>query len=104
VPVMMNEVSINYCKEVETLLHENGFHVEVDLSGNTLNKKVRSGQTLQWNFIFVLGAQEIEDRTVTVRARDAEQDSRNKQSVLKLDEAVEKLIALRKSMSLVNEI
>lgn len=41
-----------YAKEVHATLHKLKFFVDVDLSGNTLQKKVRTGQLAQYNFIF----------------------------------------------------
>jgi threonyl-tRNA synthetase len=54
VPVMAS--AYEYVKEIQTLLRTNEFHADVDLSANTLNKKIRSAQLLQYNFI--LGEQE----------------------------------------------
>lgn len=50
IPVMTG--ATDYVKEVQTLLRTNEFHADVDLSANTLNKKIRSAQLLQYNFIF----------------------------------------------------
>ena len=52
IPVMASEAAENYVKEVQALLKQHEFHADVDLGGNTLNKKVRNGQLLQYNFIF----------------------------------------------------
>lgn len=50
IPVMTG--ATDYVKEVQALLRTNEFHADVDLSANTLNKKIRSAQLLQYNFIF----------------------------------------------------
>merc|ERR1719153_2240617 len=48
-----------------------GFCVEPDTDdGNTMNKKVRNAQLAQYNFIFVVGQNEVANRTVNVRTRD----------------------------------
>jgi threonyl-tRNA synthetase len=47
-----------------------GFHVEVDLSSFTMQKKVREGQLAQFNYILVVGEQEAKDGTVNVRLRN----------------------------------
>ncbi|KAI1157907.1 putative threonyl-tRNA synthetase, cytoplasmic [Nemania serpens] len=102
IPVMTG--ATDYVKEVQALLRTNEFHADVDLSANTLNKKIRSAQLLQYNFIFVLGAKEMTDRTVTIRSReDAEKTQSAEQLVLSLDEAVVKLKALRESQGLQNK-
>ncbi|ROT41534.1 threonyl-tRNA synthetase [Sodiomyces alkalinus F11] len=98
VPVMTDAEP--YVKEVEALLKENEFYADSDLSGNTMNKKIRNGQLLQYNFIFVLGAKEMENRTVSIRARDSKGDL----ATLPLDEALKKLRQLRDTRELNNTL
>ena len=59
-----------YATEVRQALHSAGFHVDVDGSHNTLNKKIREGQLAQYNFILVVGAKELEEGSVNIRTRD----------------------------------
>lgn len=40
-----------YGEEVRQYIHDAGYFVDVDVSGETLNKKVRNGQIAQYNFI-----------------------------------------------------
>ncbi|KAJ3496556.1 hypothetical protein NLG97_g2569 [Lecanicillium saksenae] len=61
----------DYAQQVHALLRADGFNVQVDLSGNTLNKKIRSGELAQYNFIFVVGAREEESNSVSVRYHDS---------------------------------
>lgn len=42
----------DYAEEVRSLFRAQNFYVDADLSGNTLQKKVRKGQLEQVNFIF----------------------------------------------------
>jgi threonyl-tRNA synthetase len=70
VPVDMKLV--DYAYEVQQQIHEAGFYVDVDDSSHTLNKKVREGQLQQYNFILVVGQQEIESKGVSVRTRENE--------------------------------
>ena len=50
VPVMP---AVNdYVGEVQQLLRVQKMHADVDISGNTLQKKIRTGQLQQYNFIF----------------------------------------------------
>jgi len=61
----------SYAKEVAELLKTKGFCAEADTDdGNTMNKKVRNAQLAQFNFIFVVGEKEVQNRTVNVRTRD----------------------------------
>jgi threonyl-tRNA synthetase len=62
----------DYAYEVQQLVHEAGFYVDIDDSSRTLNKKVREAQLSQYNFILVVGAQEAEAKAVNVRTRDNE--------------------------------
>lgn len=41
-----------YAQEVQSIFHQEKMFVDVDLSGNTLQKKIRNGQLSQYNFIF----------------------------------------------------
>lgn len=43
---------VEYAEEVRSIFHEAHLFVDVDTSGNTLQKKVRSAQLAQYNFIF----------------------------------------------------
>ena len=50
VPVMP---TVNdYVEEVQRLLRGQKMNVDIDVSGNTLQKKIRTGQLQQYNFIF----------------------------------------------------
>ena len=50
VPVMpgVNE----YAKEIQNLFQEKGLFADADLGANTFQKKIRTGQLEQYNFIF----------------------------------------------------
>ncbi|KAJ1645980.1 hypothetical protein LPJ64_002493 [Coemansia asiatica] len=45
------------------------FFVDIDLSGNTLNRAVREAQLAQYSFILVVGEKELSSGTVDVRPR-----------------------------------
>jgi threonyl-tRNA synthetase len=99
IPVMPS--ANDYVLEVQRIFREEEFHCDIDISGNTMPKKIRTGQLAQYNFIFVVGAQEKESRTVNIRNRD-DPSTQQKGELIPLDTAVEKLTKLRKSMSLVS--
>lgn len=42
----------DYVEEVQRLLKMHKMHVDIDISGNTMQKKIRTGQLQQYNFIF----------------------------------------------------
>ena len=50
VPVMA--AADDYVKRVEKALKQREFYADSDLSGQTMNWKIRNGQTSQYNFIF----------------------------------------------------
>ncbi len=55
IPVMPS-VS-DYVLEVQKIFRDKKLHVHVDLSGNTMQKKIRTGQLQQYNFIFGMTSQ-----------------------------------------------
>ncbi|XP_067256517.1 threonine--tRNA ligase 2, cytoplasmic isoform X1 [Chanodichthys erythropterus] len=66
--------SETYGQEVVCRLREAGFMADIDDDrGNTLNKKIRSAQLAQYNYIFVVGEKERDSRTVSVRTRGGKQ-------------------------------
>jgi len=67
--VPVSEDAFEYATYVRDQLHGQGFHVEVDLGGGTLNKKVREAQVAQFNYILVVGKQEEDNMTVNLRVR-----------------------------------
>ncbi|KAL2866645.1 threonine--tRNA ligase THS1 [Aspergillus lucknowensis] len=101
VPVM--PAVYDYAQEVQKILHGDKLHVEVDISGNTLQKKIRTGQLAQYNFILVVGAEEKESRSVNIRNRD-DTATQNKGIMVPLEEARQKFRALRKERRLVNSL
>lgn len=61
----------DYANQVHRRIFDAGFQVEFDEdSGDTLNKRIRSAQLAQFNFILVLGQKEKENGSVNVRTRD----------------------------------
>ncbi|KAK1069222.1 threonyl-tRNA synthetase [Friedmanniomyces endolithicus] len=92
VPVMP---AVNdYVLELQQLFREQRMHVDVDISGNTMQKKIRTGQLQQYNFIFVVGAQEKEKRSVNIRNRD-DTETQKLGELIPVDEAIRKLGKLR---------
>ena len=50
VPVM--PAANDYVYELQQILKDDKHNVDIDISGNTMQKKIRSGQLAQYNFIF----------------------------------------------------
>ncbi len=59
-----------YAEKVHKRLVLEGFNAELDISNQTLNKKVRNGQLEQFNYICVVGEEEEKQGSVDVRSRE----------------------------------
>jgi threonyl-tRNA synthetase len=80
----------DYCQGVSKKLHEAGFYVDVDLSKNTFQKKVRNAQIAQYNFQLVVGDNEVKNGSVNIRTRE-----NTVEGEMPVDDFVEKLKTLR---------
>ncbi|CCG82579.1 Threonyl-tRNA synthetase [Taphrina deformans PYCC 5710] len=96
-------VFYDYAKEVHDLLHEAGFHVSLDVSPNTMKKKVLNAQQDSYNFAFIVGETEAEERSVNVR-NCRNEGKQERAETVKLDEVIARLTKLQDSRSLLNEI
>ncbi|KAK3305533.1 uncharacterized protein B0T15DRAFT_200836 [Chaetomium strumarium] len=92
---------LGYAKEVAALLKKERFYVDVDSSGNTLQKKIRNGQLAQYNFCFVVGDDEMRNRKVNIRYRD-DTSTQARDVPVDLEEAVEKLRKLKVDRGMYN--
>ena len=66
----------DYCIKVRDQIYAKGFHVDVDTSGTTLGRKIRAARMMQYNYIVVVGPEEAESSTISVRARGESSDKR----------------------------
>lgn len=101
IPVMPS--ANDYVKEVQAELRKQQIHADIDISGNTMQKKIRTAQLSLYNFIMVVGAEEQEKRAVNWRNRD-DQASQQRGEVVPLDEAIKKLVQLRDERRLENQV
>ncbi|KAF2070642.1 hypothetical protein CYY_008036 [Polysphondylium violaceum] len=74
-PRQVNIVTVNkafneHAEKVQKTLIDAGFYVDVDGSDKTISNKVRQAQVAQYNYILVVGQEEMEKNTVNVRTRD----------------------------------
>lgn len=93
----------DYVEEVQELFKAQKMNVDIDISGNTMQKKIRTGQLQQYNFLFVVGEQEKKARSVNIRNRD-DKETQAKGELIPLEEAIGKLKTLKKERRLVNQI
>lgn len=89
VPIMPK--ANEYAEEVQNILRGDKLYADADISGETAKKKMRNGWMAQYNFIFVVGAEEMEARTVSITTRGMPD-----KLVLSLEDVRVKLKALRK--------
>ena len=101
IPVMM--AAEDYAREVQVLLHKAKIHVDIDVSGNTLQKKICNAQVAQYNFTIVVGADEIKKRAVNVRNRD-NPASQQKGAICDLQDLIERLETLKAERRLANAL
>lgn len=81
----ISEHELNYGKEVMAALKQEGIRVELDESSNTLGKKMVNARNLKVPYMAILGKQEVENQTLTLKNRAGEQIT------LTLDESIAKL-------------
>ncbi|GAA5833992.1 hypothetical protein JCM5353_008605 [Sporobolomyces roseus] len=93
-----------YAKEVAQMLWDAGLYADADLSDSTLPKKVRNGEIAQYNYIFVVGSEEMDSRSVNVRNRDDAGNKKARTETIKVDEVLEKLLRLKNQRRLDNEL
>lgn len=93
-----------YATEVQQKLHDAGMFVDVDLTGDTLSKKIRNGEIAQYNFIVVVGEAEANAQAVNVRNRDDVGNKQRQDEIIKLEDFVDKLVSLKKERRLENKL
>ncbi|EFA85860.1 threonyl-tRNA synthetase [Heterostelium album PN500] len=76
----------DYLNAVKQRLFDAGYHIDSDLSDKTINKKLREAITLRYNYLVVIGKEEQDNNTITIRRRDS-----TDQITLTLDKFLEEL-------------
>ncbi|KAJ7842777.1 hypothetical protein B0H13DRAFT_2413497 [Mycena leptocephala] len=93
----------DYASQVCERLKSLGLFADVDNGAETLQKKVRNGEIAQYNFILVVGEEEMNTQSVNVRNRD-DVGSKVRAEMMPLDDIATKLLALKSSRSLHNKL
>ncbi|KAJ1018138.1 hypothetical protein NDA16_005004 [Ustilago loliicola] len=93
----------DYAKQVQQRLWNEGFYADVDLTDNTLPKKVRNGEIAQYNFVFVVGHEEMETKSVNIRNRD-DVNMKGKAETIDLEKTVHLLKSLKGERRLENKL
>lgn len=89
--VPVSEKFIQYAQSVQKQLRRGKFHVELDSSDRTLGKKLAEARNHYFNFILVVGANEMENNNVNVRTRGIEETE-----IMKVVDIEERFQQLRK--------
>ncbi|MDB6082009.1 MAG: threonyl-tRNA synthetase [Chlamydiia bacterium] len=61
---------VDYAREVQQAIASCGFIVDLDDSNESVSKKIREAQMLQYNYILTIGDQEVTNKTIALRTRD----------------------------------
>ena len=61
-----------YAEKWYLMLKYKGYQVYLDKSAATLQKKIRNAQLAQYNYIGVIGAEEMKNNTIKIRTREGE--------------------------------
>ncbi|EAU80442.2 tars protein [Coprinopsis cinerea okayama7 len=92
-----------YAAEIANRLTSLGLYADVDNGENTLPKKIRNGEIAQYNFILVVGQEELDARSVNVRNRD-DVGTKAKGQMVPLETVIEQFVSLKKERRLENKL
>ena len=81
----ISEHELSYSQKIASALTKEGLRVELDESSNTLGKKIVNARNYKVPYLVIIGKQEVENKTLTLKNREGEQ------LTLTLDELVAKL-------------
>ncbi len=85
--VPINSDFDEYAKEIQAKMLEKGIRVTVDTRNETMGKRIREAQLEKINYVLVVGANEKETNTVSLRARGG-----INLGVMSIDEMINKLV------------
>lgn len=81
-----NEYHLDYAKEIEAKLRENGFRVELDDRNEKLSYKMRESQTKKIPYTLIIGDKEKNDNNISYRKHGS-----NETTTLNLDDFIKNL-------------
>lgn len=93
----------DYAQSLQKQLWDNGIISEVDAGENTLPKKIRNAEIGQHNFIFVVGQEEVDGKSVNVRNRD-DAGSKAKTPTVPFDDVLQQMVRLKDEKRLENRL
>ena len=87
----VNPSSYDYAKKVYSLLYDQGFDVEMDMSADTLDKRVKMAELEEFNYIIVVGPRDEKNLSLVLRDRNRNQET------LSMDDCMRKFHLLKSS-------
>lgn len=67
------EVHNEYAEEVAETLRQQNFRIDIDVSSESMGKKIRNSKKMKLPYFIVIGDKEVETKTVTLESRDSEE-------------------------------
>lgn len=67
--IPISDQNLSYAKEVYSVLLDNDIRTTVDDSDDRLGNKIRKGQSFKVPYMLIIGKEEVENKTVSVRLR-----------------------------------
>jgi threonyl-tRNA synthetase len=86
--ITIADAQIPYAEEIRAMLLDRDIRVEADVREEKMGAKIRDAELLKIPYMLVLGRQEVENRTVSLRSR-----KRGNEGSIPLDRFVENLVA-----------
>lgn len=83
--IPVNDVHNEYAEEITESLRKENFRVDLDISKESMGKKIRSAKKMKLPYFIVIGDKEVETKTVTLESRDT-----GETVILSLDEVLAK--------------
>ncbi len=69
----ISEHELSYSQKIASDLAKEGLRVELDESSNTLGKKIVNARNYKVPYLVIIGKQEVENKTLTLKNREGEQ-------------------------------
>lgn len=68
--IPVTDIHNDYATKVADLLKEAGFRVELDITNESMGKKIRNAKKMKLPYFIVIGDKEVENNSVTLESRD----------------------------------
>lgn len=68
--ITVSDKHVDYANQIYRLLKKAKFQVSLDDSSESVSKKIRNAQLLQFNYMILIGDKEVEHQTINLRTRD----------------------------------